>query len=96
MLQVVAFSKYLNESWFVVISTCTIHVSTYILLPKLAFQGKQKQESMKKKLNVDKLVYLSRHCFVNRESKFDHNHPAGDVLCWLSRAKIDEKCKESS
>ena len=31
MLQVVAFSKYLNESWFVVIST--IRVSTYIWLP---------------------------------------------------------------
>ena len=31
------------------------------------------------KLNVDKLVYLSRHFFVNKESKFDQTHPAGDL-----------------
>ena len=53
------------------------------LASKLAFQGKQKQESMKQKTSL--FIYQDI-VFVN-ESKFDQTHPAGDVLCWLCRAK---------
>ena len=49
------------------------------LASKLAFQGKQKQESMKQKTSL----FIHRDIFFVNESKFDKTHPAGDVLCWL-------------
>ena len=49
------------------------------LASKLAFQGKQKQESMKQKTSL----FIHQDIFFVNESKFDQTHPAGDVLCWL-------------